>query len=391
MKKIILYFLIILASVWLGIKIYQHPGYMLLAYQHWLIESTVWFFLLVLLLLFFLFHFLLNLLKQTVILPKRLERWLNKRRLNKSIERLNKGYKNLILGKWKKAEKNFVKGAKKKPLAFVSYLLAAEAADSNFEQERRNSYLGKAQEIDPKNRFVVDVLEAEFFLNHNQPEQALVTLNKLREQKPNETYLLKLLTETYLLLDDYTHLQPLLPEIKKSKIFPEDVYLELEKVTYLHCFQDRFFSDFSEVQSLWNKLPRHLRHDPSILIAYGDHLQRWNRHNEAEELIRKELKHHYSKEVMAYYVTLKSKAPAKQLALGEKWLKDHSGDPDTLNAMGILCLRNRLWGQAKDYFEASQKINPTAQNYLALGYVYEQLGENERALHYYRKGFKDWS
>lgn len=388
MKKIILYFLIVLGAIWLGIKIYQHPGYIVVMYQQWIIESTVWFLLLLLALVFLLFHFLLNLIKQTRILPKRIERWLSKRKVRKSIRFLNQGYSELILGKWRKAEKHFLKSSKNESLSFINNLLAAETADAASDEIKRNSFLLRAQSISPEDSFTVEVLRAEFFLNNNQPDQALVLLTKLREEKPREVYLLKLLTESYLSLGDYVHLQPLLNEIKKAKVFSPNVFSELEKETYLHILRDQFFSDYSQIQSLWNKIPKHLRHDPDILIAYSKHLLRWNRVDEAEEQIRKELKKHYNNLLMQHYATLKSKHPAKQLALGEKWLKQHSDDPVTLSAMGTMCLKNRLWGQAKDYIEASQKIAPNPQNFLTLGYIYEKLGENERALHYYRRGLK---
>lgn len=388
MKKIILYFLIVLGSIWIGSKIYQHPGYIMVMYQHWLVESTVWFLALIILLFFLLFHFLLNLIKQTRFLPSRLNRWLNKRKLQKSIERMNKGYSELIIGRWKKAEKFFTKASQKKPLAFMNYLLAAHAAEGYSDYKKRDRYLLQAQALNEKNNFAVDVLRVQFLLNNGKPEEAITLLTRLCEKNPKEPYLLRLQTEAYLALGEYFHLQTILLQVKKSKIFPDETFAQIEKETYLHIFKDQYFSDFSEVQAIWNKMPSYLRHDPDVLIEYAKHLHRWNRSDEAEELIRKELKRHYSNEVMEYYVTIKSKYPAKQIALGTKWLKDKTNDPTKLTIMGMLCLRNRLWGQARDYLEASQKINPIAENYLVLGYIYEKLGDTEKALQYYRMGLK---
>lgn len=388
MKRVIIYFLIVLAAVWLGSKVVEHPGYVIVAYQDWLVESTTWFLVLFLLLAFLVFHLLLNLIKNTFMLPQKIEHWWGHRKIRKSIQLTQKGYNELILGKWNKAEKRFVKSAKKSPLTFLNYILAAEAAEGKSDFVRRDYYLSKAENTDKKNAFAVETLRSEIMINNDQPELAINELTKLHNQKPKETYVLKLMTESYLMLGDYENLQKLLPKIKRAKVFDPVTYAQIEKDVFLHILKDSIFTDFSQIQTLWNKTPKNLRHDPDILISYAEHLNHWNRNDAAEDLIRRELKRTYDSTLMEYYATLKSKQPAKQVALGEKWLKENSSDPATLKAMGLMCLRNRLWGQAKDYFEALQKIRPSAENYSVLGYIYEKLGESDRALQYYRKGLK---
>lgn len=388
MKRIIVYFLIILGSIWLGIKIYQNPGYILVMYQQWAIETTTWFVVLIMLLLFLILHVLINLLKNTAHLPDRIEHWWQRKRLRKSIKLLNQGFCELITGKYKKAEKHLLKSAKKPELAFIDYVKAAQAANAQHESVKRDKYLLKAQALDPRHDHVIDILRVDFYLDNHQAEEALALLLKLHQEKPKDGHVLQLLTETYLMSSDYLNLQKILPDIKKAKVFDDAFFAEIEQETYLHAFKDQFFADFSEVQLLWNKMPKYLRHKPDILIAYAAHLNRWNRGSEAEELIRKELKKQYDRDLMKYYAKSKSQHPVKQVALVEKWFKDHSDDPDTLMIMGQLCIRNRLWGQARDYLESSLRLHATPEVYSILGYVYERLGESEKAFRYYRRGLK---
>jgi HemY protein len=386
MKRLILYFLLTLGAVWLGVTIYHYPGYVLILYRQWAVETTTWFLVLLLLATFLFLHLFLNLLQGTIQLPKRIKTWWRQRKEHKAIKRLHEGYSDLLLGKFKRAEKNLLKSAKNKQLSFINYIILAQGADLQRATTKRNYYIQQATKRGKKEDYAANLMQVRFYLENNQLQDASTALLKLKAEYPKTPYFLKLLTETYLKLHDWFHLQQILGEIKKTKLFTEDQYVTIEKQVYLHPLLDHFFTDFSQVQTLWNKVPKQLRHDSDILIAYATQLNRWNRGNEAEELIRKELKKHFSSRLMEYYVTTRSEQPAKQIALGEQYLKENAEDAASIRAMGILCLRNRLWGQARDYLENSLKLQITAETYSALGYVYEKLGEGEKALNYYRKG-----
>lgn len=386
MKRIIIYFLVLLVSVWIGVKLYEQPGYILIYYRHYAIEMTFWFLCLLILLAVLLIHFLLNLLRGTVHLPERIETWWQNYKQNQAIKLFNKGFAELLIGREKKSEKDLLKSANNKDLAFVSYLVAAKAADEQQSTKKRDKYLMKAKEKTDKHRNVVDVMQVNFYLKNHQPEAALTLLLKLLKQFPKDGYLYKLMAEAYLQMQDWKHLQAILPNLKKYKVIKDEDLALIEKETYLHLLTDSFFSDYKELQTLWNKMPRGLHHDPGILIAYADHLKRWNRASEAEEVIRKALKKNFDNQLLEYFVTTQSKEPAKQIALGERYLKENTDNPASMRAMGILCLRNQLWGQARDYLENSLRLNATPEVYSALGYVYERMGDNDRALYYYRKG-----
>ena len=56
---------------------------------------------------------------------------------------------------------------------------------------------------------------------------------------------------------------------------------------------------------------------------------------------------------------------------------------------GRLCLRNRLWGRARSYFEACLRSYPSAEIRLELGKLLVQQGEDEAAaLQLFRDGLE---
>ena len=54
--------------------------------------------------------------------------------------------------------------------------------------------------------------------------------------------------------------------------------------------------------------------------------------------------------------------------------------------MGRLSLRNNLWGKARDYFETSHRLQPSAETCAELARLLFSLGERELSAQFYREG-----
>src|SRR5690606_9032267 len=78
--------------------------------------------------------------------------------------------------------------------------------------------------------------------------------------------------------------------------------------------------------------------------------------------------------------------PDRQLALAESWLRDHPDDAGLLLCLGRLALMNRLWGKAREYFQAALARVPDAQTYAELARLLAHLGEHEASSRYYERG-----
>ena len=55
MQRLIVVLLFLVVSVWFGLDVVNHPGYLLLVYQPWMVQMPLWFALLSLFILFGLF------------------------------------------------------------------------------------------------------------------------------------------------------------------------------------------------------------------------------------------------------------------------------------------------------------------------------------------------
>ncbi|MEJ2464607.1 MAG: hypothetical protein P8045_02755, partial [Candidatus Thiodiazotropha sp.] len=78
--------------------------------------------------------------------------------------------------------------------------------------------------------------------------------------------------------------------------------------------------------------------------------------------------------------------PTHQLTVAEGWLKQHPEDAGLLLTLARLALKNKLWGKARSYLEASIAIAPTPECYQQLGLLLERLGETDKASQCFRAG-----
>ena len=65
-------------------------------------------------------------------------------------------------------------------------------------------------------------------------------------------------------------------------------------------------------------------------------------------------------------------------------MRRHPDDARLLKALGRMCLRQRLWGKAQSYLEASLSVAPSQQAHLELARLFDQLERPEEANKHYR-------
>src|SRR3990167_2504880 len=105
MLRLIIWLIILVASVWFGLAILRHPGYLFLVYQPWMVQMPLWFALISLILIFGLFYLLISSIDRLQFLLFRIQNWFRFRREHKLYSKTQHGLALLIEGQWRKAEK----------------------------------------------------------------------------------------------------------------------------------------------------------------------------------------------------------------------------------------------------------------------------------------------
>lgn len=397
MGRLIVILLFLVVSVWLGVEVVRHPGYLLMVYHPWMVQMPLWFAVLCFLILFGLFYILIDSMDRLAFFWFRLKNWLHIRREHKSYSKTQQGLAALIEGRWKKSEKLLISGVNQSFEPLINYLAAARAAHEQSAFDRRDHYIKKAYEAAPNAKLAIGLTQAELEMKQNKFEQATATLNHLRLSSPRHPRVLKLLEKIYVRLADWDHLKALLPSMRKAKMLNLKEFELFEKNIYCEILRNASNQRLSDVRVIWNQMPRYLRSNPDVVCEYVKQLLKHapvtgtETTKEIEELIRKVLKTEWQPELVQIYGSLPFQQTNlnRQLVIMGAWLKIHGQQPELLFALGKLCVRVQLWGKAKDYFEKCLAGGPNAQASFAYGKLLEDLDEPEEAMEIYKAGLSN--
>lgn len=385
MIRALFIFLILLASVWLGVQLKGDPGYLLIAYHHWTIETTLWVAIIFCILAFCLFHSILLLMHWIVRLPLTWSHWLTKRRGQIAQAKTRQGLIEFSEGHWQEAKNHLIKALPDTDTPLLNYLTAARAAQEMGDNKLRDDYLREAQQSMPEAKIAVELTQAQLQLANRQWEQALATLRHLQDLAPHHPYVLKLLMHLYEEVKDWSQLIELLPALKRNHVITEDKFEQVQKQAYLQYMLDLIKQNQSlTLEKLVNALPKPLVYDPDLMSAYSHYLLHQKEDVKAEALLRRCLRKQFSEPLIVVYGLIK--ANDSQLSFAETLLKEHPHSAPLFLCLGRLCMFQQLWGKAKTYFEKSIEFSATPTAYLELGKLLDQLNEPSEASHAFQSG-----
>ena len=387
MKGLLVALLALTASIFLALFLKEDAGYILISYGKWTVEATLALFLALNIGVFIALYLVLRSLFRIRNVPTSVHNWRAKKTISKAQQTLTQGLVELAEGSWQQAEKSLLKHVHESKTPLINYLAAARAAQLQGSDERRDQHLQLAHESMPTADLAVGLTQAELQLSHNQHEQALATLNHLHALSPKHTYVLKLLANLYETQGEWSNLQQLLPLLKKRKLEEPEALKQLEIKTHIEMMRTIGLSDGNAaLTNYWRKLSGALRGNTKLMEVYGRSLLEAGDTETASVIFAALLPKAWSPELVLLYGNIETRDSAKQLTSAEGWLTTHQKDANLLLTLARLSMRNKLWGKARSYLEASINIEPQPATYNELGALLEQMDEPDMAMSCYRSG-----
>ena len=92
--------------------------------------------------------------------------------------------------------------------------------------------------------------------------------------------------------------------------------------------------------------------------------------------------------LLAIYGRLTGGDQTGRIARADAWLRRHPEDANLLLALGRMCFRQRLWGKAQSYLEASIAVRPSVAAHLELAEMLEQHGRHDQASPHFKTCLK---
>ncbi|MDR0279773.1 MAG: heme biosynthesis protein HemY [Paucimonas sp.] len=382
----------IVVATLLGIAVARHSGYVLIAYDSFRYESSLWATLGLLVGIVLVLWLVKVLISAVLHSTGVVNPWSRRNRSRRTRLAIEQGQLDLAEGRWASAQRHLHRAAEAERQPLLYYLGAARAANEQGRTEDSDNLLERALERQPQAELAIALTHAQLQVDRGDTDAALETLQAMHERHPHNPQVLRQLQRLYQQRGDWSALIRLMPELRKDKVLSAKELAELERRAWgqnLSLAVQREDDGQAARQSLeraWQQLTNAQRQEPQLVLAYAEQLRQLGAESEAEEILRTALKREYETHLARLYGLVRGSDPAKQLQTAEGWLKTHPDDPGLLLTLGRLSLQNRLWGKARDYLEGSLRLQRNPEACAELARLLAGLGENERSNALFQEG-----
>jgi len=366
------------------------PGFVIIAYEKTSYEMRLWVAVAILLLLLSILFLIGVFIRSLVSGAVKVKGWQGGRHWRKARKQTIKGMLAFVEGRWKQSEATMINAAKNSDTKLINYLIAAQSAQHQNAEDRRDSYLRLAHKAEPDAKVAIGLTQAQLQLDNQQFEQALATLNDLKVKHANHPFILKLLCMTYQKLQDCNAIINLLPALTKQNVFDPIRLEQLEFESVANILENE--SDKGQLESLndaWINLPSSSRKKTENILCYAKRLIEFEQMDEAEKILKPLIKKDPTREVLQIFGEVKSTLGSKQFSFLESWFNNHQQAPNSIYlALGKIAYNISLWGKARFYFERSLRVEPSAECFFMMAKTLQQLDDVELASECYKQGLE---
>ena len=355
-----------------GVLMARDPGYLLATYDGMAVETSLWFGVLILLAAYAALRLLLFVGGRLIRGKGLFESWRRNRRSQTAAKYTASGLLLLEQGDWEQAKRLLAGAAANVAAPAVNFLGAAQAAHELGAFEERDQFLSQARQADPAAKLSIALLQTRLQMAAEQWRPALDALLEIHAEAPKHPLLAQRLWRCHEALGDWQALTELAPKLRKAKAMNDEALEALERRAW------RRRIEAAEGLGAWEQAPRKLKQDPELVLAAARKMSAGDDLGAAEALLRETLGRTWSNDLLHLYGSIRSPQPEKQLAAVQGWLRKRPDDGELLLAAGRIALMNADWAKAREFLEASLRINATPTVQAELGRLLTALGESRR-------------
>ncbi|MCV3284975.1 heme biosynthesis HemY N-terminal domain-containing protein [Aeromonas veronii] len=383
MIRIIILVAVMVAGLIFGPQASGNKGYVLIALGNYTIESSVTSAVILAVLFYGALLIVEWLLGRVFGLRRKTLGWYGSRRRRKANQQTVAATLAMAEGHYSQAEKLLIKGASNSDTPLLNYLSAAKAAQARGDDARRDQYLQKAQEENPKAELALTLTQTQLQIEQGQYDTALAMLESVYALNPRHPMVLDQLRQVHLARQDWSALCDLIPTLHKvGKLTPKQEEDLLQQAWSGRLQQAA--GSLETLKAVWQDLPRKLRLEPELLACYGDLLRQLGADGEAATLWQEALRKQPMPQLLARLPKLKLDSYQPLLAL----LQKQQGQPEVDTALAQLYLLAGQLDDAQKLLEQEVERAPSAAAYHALGQLMDKRRLTNKANEYYRQALE---
>lgn len=371
-------------AVALGARL--NDGYVLLVMPPWRLEISLNLLILAGLGLFIVFYAVLRGVLVTLGLPQRVRDFRARSRREQAAEVFQDAVRLLFEGRFGQALKKAGEAHGNGTAPGLSALIAARAAQRLRQPDKQQFWLEHAKTDDPRTEAATLMLEAEMAIEEHRFAEALASLGKLQGKLGRHIAALRLELRAQQGCGHWDEVLKLARHLAKRGALPAEVVAEITSQAHLANIRQRS-GDRDQLAAYLRQLPDEER-GRRVTLAAAAALLAQDAQAETQQLIERVLAQgkdaEWQSELVELYGKLSGGEQTARIARAESWLRQHPDDAGLLLALGRMCIRQKLWGKAQSYLEASLSVADSQAGHLELARLCDQLQRTDEANRHYR-------
>lgn len=359
-------------------------GYVLLVYPPYRLEMALSFVIVALSVGFVALYGFLRLAFRTLQLPRQVRDYRLRRARSRARNAMDQALTAYFEGHYRRAEKFAAIALKLQESPALSAVVAARAAHEQRNIEARDNYLKAAEIAAPESRLLQLIAQAEFLVEDRRAREALDVLEAAKLIAPRNPAVMRLEVRAHSVAKNWSQVLDCLAQLHKYKDFDRK-QMEPLRVNALRESLAAKTHDSTSLKEFWRKMSAVDRLDAGLVDAGARAFIAHGLGDEAQDTIERALANQWDSDLALLYADVPSEKPLTQIERAESWLKSHPNDATLLLALGKLCAKEKLWGKAQSYIEASLSVEPSRAAHAAYAQLMDKMGKPEEALHYNRR------
>ena len=299
-----------------------------------------------------------------------------------------------VEGDWPLAHRKLVASVKNIPMPIINYLAASRCAHEMGDEQEAMQLLNQAEKCSGSNALAIALMRARMQMTRQHFDQALAILVPIEKVNPRHEAVLTLLKTIYIALKNWTALKKLLPKLHAENIGTLEERYNLEQTLCQETVKEnvaknKALSNEQRVQLLEgcvDNLPAHFRKNNLILTLFIDTLIKLTAFDKVEKILAKNIDREWNETWVQQYGLLPYSNSEAALVQAESWLKQKQDSAVLYLTLGRLCLQNKQWGRAKDFFVSSIGVKPMVEAYAELARLQNHLSEEDESHQSYKEG-----
>ncbi|AFZ82843.1 hypothetical protein CKCE_0413 [Candidatus Kinetoplastibacterium crithidii (ex Angomonas deanei ATCC 30255)] len=241
-------------------------------------------------------------------------------------------------------------------------------------------------ESDPSSLEAFLVLKIKVLIAKKTPEKALVFLKKLNALVgENNLNVLELSLKIYIMLGENTKVIDIARLLLDRNCEFHSNLNEIIDEAGANLINEYSLKNES-CYPLWKYFKSQERLFPKISLCFSRYLASANQYEEASKVLERSINNSLEPRLIYEYANnCDEQQISLRIAKIELWLEKNENNCDLLNALGILCLKYKLWGQAELYLLRSLSIEDKPYPHLLLISLYDYLSRTDDMVLHWEK------